>query len=699
MTHQTPIFDPMVAKMHAFTSRLLILSIIAVAVSSAVNVYASPVDLYNGNTLVPGSFTDVGEAINSNLDGNKIVISGDNATHNVTATNSARSTLTVRGDSDSSQRTISVGTDVLYNFSEQGNYQFTFENLKYQGTGGGYDDFYNSGFVNYQGTVRRLIHVQGEHDPSSSLQLTLNNTTVSNFGYNVISASGGVSIVDSENATFTENCYDGFDTHSGGVIYSGHDFLIDNSKNITFSKNYLPSGQGGAIYSEGKVTISNSEDILFDRNFGYRWGAWGVNGVAIYSKSDFTISNSKNVVFDSQDTMNGPASAIYCEGNVYIDDSTVEILSNGGHGTEYAIVARNIYFSGDNSNVKFHRNWAYDVELVKQNEFGDYIKSELSFTDNGVYTFGSGIYHQEINASSYADNSTTKIDKAHVSITSSCYDLYNYEGTYYYLRAASISNGGTLTATLDHIDVLNGFFNLDSTAKMELNVVDAGITKKLTMYNDNSASVTDSELVIQGSGKLSKSGAGTLQILAEANGLVSAESFVVSSGRLDYKGYFTGDVKVSAENNESNPIFSPGNSVGEANVTGDVIIDNGLILFEFGAYPGSDSNHDVLNITNGRFSAGEGMINLYFESGDVESWAAEEKFEYLLVSGAGLGYGEYTSMLNPSFTDYFKLLGKNGNLYLVDTSPIPEQVPEPATWALLILGAVGALYFRKRVSK
>lgn len=639
MTHQTPIFDPIVAKMHAFTSRLLILSIIAVAVSSAVNVYASPVDLYNGNTLVSGSFTDVGEAINSNLDGNKIVISGDNATHNVTATNSARSNLTVRGDSDSSQRTVSVGTGVLYDFSVPA--QVTIENLKYEEGG-------------------QLIKVQGD---SSSLKLTLNNTTISKFGAHVISSAGGVEIIDSKNVEIIDTNFEGVSNETGGLIYSGKNVLISNSENIKFNKIQGP-----------------------------RRGGWSFPGLAIYCKGDLTISNTKNMEISVTDGMYG--NAVVCEGNVYFDNSTLRVHHCVGYGVQAPIFSSNAYFSGDNSYVLFYENGTDDIKLSQQID-NVYVKSELSFKDNGVYTFGSGIYLQEIDANSYADNSTTTINKAHVTLEGRTWD----DITTYRLRAASISNGGTLTVNLDQIDVLNGNFNLDNTAKMELNVVDASITKKLTMYNDNSASVTDRELVIQGSGKLSKSGAGTLQILAEANGLVGAESIVVSSGRLDYKGYFTGNVKVAAENNESDPIFSPGNSVGDANVTGNVIIDNGIILFEFGSYPGSDSNHDVLNITNGRFSAGEGMINLYFESGDVESWAAEEKFEYLLVSGAGLGNGEYTSMLNPEFTDYFKLLGKNGNLYLVDTSPIPEPVPEPATWALLILGAVGALYFRKRVRK
>ena len=40
----------------------------------------------------------------------------------------------------------------------------------------------------------------------------------------------------------------------------------------------------------------------------------------------------------------------------------------------------------------------------------------------------------------------------------------------------------------------------------------------------------------------------------------------------------------------------------------------------------------------------------------------------------------------------FGLLGKDGNLYLVTR----YYVPEPSTWAMMILGVAGLLYWRKK---
>ena len=253
-----------------------------------------------------------------------------------------------------------------------------------------------------------------------------------------------------------------------------------------------------------------------------------------------------------------------------------------------------------------------------------------------------------------------------------------------------------MTALLDEIEGVNGIITMDNSAKLELNVTD-GYTKKLTMNaEDVNAPAQDDDLAVQGSGVIEKTGDGTLRILAAAEGLVCAESFVVSSGRLDNKGYFTGAVLVGGS--EADAVFSPGNSVGDAYVDGDVsIINNGVALFEFGThpdgeYPDDDSNHDVLYITNGDFSAGDRMISLYFEEADEADWSYEG-CKYLLVSGAGLPEGDYTSWLY-NYKDLFSLLSESNNLYLV--YPLPEPVPEPSTWALLALGVV-VLFLCKRV--
>ena len=335
-----------------------------------------------------------------------------------------------------------------------------------------------------------------------------------------------------------------------------------------------------------------------------------------------------------------------------------------------------------------------DIYLTVNDAYtSDDVATNLGFSNVGSYSFDGGIY---IELGAYSGNPyNTAINQAQVTIAGRANDTTNY----YQLRRANIFNGGKLTAKLDEIEGVNGIFVMDdNSAKLELNVTGANTKKLLTMSADDvSGSAQDSDLAVQGSGVIEKTGDGTLQILAEAEGLVCAESFVVSSGRLDYKGYYTGAVEVGGS--EADAVFSPGNSVGDAYVDGDVkILNSGVALFEFGEhpdgeYPDDDFNHDVLKITNGRFSAGNELISLYFEVADEADWSYEG-CKYLLVSGAGLPNGDYTPWLDGDFTGLFSLLSEENNLYLV--YPLPEPLPEPSTWALLALGVV-VLFLRKRV--
>jgi hypothetical protein len=62
------------------------------------------------------------------------------------------------------------------------------------------------------------------------------------------------------------------------------------------------------------------------------------------------------------------------------------------------------------------------------------------------------------------------------------------------------------------------------------------------------------------------------------------------------------------------------------------------------------------------------------------------------------------SDLLANFNELFGLQGRTDGLYLIGlgAGPIPpgpdpgSGVPEPSTWALLILGAAGLMYMRKR---
>ena len=534
---------------------------------------------------------------------------------------------------------------------------------------------------------------------------------------------------DQGNYSFTGN----FAVNNGGAIFSTINYtdsetyaamchLNHSRAELNFVDN-TAGEKGGAIYgyeSEihigGKIStfINNRAGIGLDGNLLSDNIASG-HGGAIYCENLLNDAPNKLgyvYVFSAESTFEsnlayGDGGAIYCDHFTAISGSQSNFSNNkatrGG-----AIFTPYMEFSGNNASATFTGNYANFNNTVNEKVYGndiycpvDYLYSlsdgyestNLAFVHEGTYSFDGGIYIEYSERDMYEDDPyNTVINKSQVTIAGRANDSTNY----YQFRRASISNSGKLTAKLDEIEGVNGIITMDNTAKLELNVTGAN-PKKLTMnIEDVNTPAQDDDLAVQGSGVIEKTGDGTLQILAEAEGLVCAESFVVSSGRLDYRGYFTGSVEVGGS--EADAVFSPGNSVGDAYVQGNVkILNSGAALFEFGKhpdgeYPDDDSNHDVLNITNGKFSAGNKMISLYFEKSDADDWSYDG-CKYLLVSGANLPNGDYTSWLD-NYKDLFSLLSEDNNLYLV--YPLPEPLPEPSTIALLLLGVAGLLYVRKR---
>ena len=250
---------------------------------------------------------------------------------------------------------------------------------------------------------------------------------------------------------------------------------------------------------------------------------------------------------------------------------------------------------------------------------------------------------------------------------------------------------GTLALTGDAVKA-NSSIEIADDATLEYNVA-ANKTKELA-FSDT--------ITVSGEGNVIKTGAGKLKIKADGDQF-SSDKFTISAGELDFKGDYNGDLIV-----KTGATLSPGNSVGDLTVYGNAIIETGATgLFEFSAYnedPALQSYDRLIIGSDGSFVIDpNSIIKLYFEGSDANLWAAEGA-EYKLVSDEGF-VDEITDMsdLLGNYTSLFGLEGRLDGLYLIGlgAGPAPEPgsgVPEPSTWALLLLGTAGLFWLRRKNS-
>ena len=242
-------------------------------------------------------------------------------------------------------------------------------------------------------------------------------------------------------------------------------------------------------------------------------------------------------------------------------------------------------------------------------------------------------------------------------------------------------NEGTLKLSGDAIKT-NAPITLGNDGALEYYLA-AGQTKKLTITNASK---------IAGTGQIVKTGEGTLQICTESAGLVDASSFVVSSGRLDMKEYFKGTLDV-----EAGATLSPGNSVGTLTVDGTYLLDKfGTLLLEVGK---NDQGAIVIDqlFVNG---------NATFESGSIiditldpsSSLVGGDEFSSVIITAnnaESIFDDVQAAIRSYYFTDL--TVTRSGNEISLSGRLDPNAVPEPSTWALLVLGVIALAYMRKRV--
>ena len=247
------------------------------------------------------------------------------------------------------------------------------------------------------------------------------------------------------------------------------------------------------------------------------------------------------------------------------------------------------------------------------------------------------------------------------------------------VASGSVTFGGD-SVTLKNLT--GGSLNNDGTIAVSSTVSTEG---NLTLYNDDTSKFIG---FITAADTIEKTGEGTLQVYAAANGGgVHAEKFIVSSGRLDLKDYYKGKLEV-----KTGAKLSPGNSVGTLTVDGEFNLNSAAILLIEQDETGVDQliaksynidDNAVLELDFGSAQLGQSYVILLQKDGDTPV-EFTDKYQT----------DEFWNSILSSDSAYYWNLSVEGNAVMAYLDA--NAVPEPSTWALLILGAVGLLYWRKK---
>ena len=517
-----------------------------------------------------------------------------------------------------------------------------------------------------------------------------------------------------------------------GYIYLGYDYDVDNdvftvsetsgtlalknsaaSKTITVGNLYMAKGTviawgadkptlAGAIYVESSEATIFSQDaatlyitssivkntsdavlnlIPYDKN-----GSKGVICIKGTSNINCPLKLTKGTLFfdgsnsfDSDFGVNLQDGTSMKLGGNYVGVADTSIVINGsvlyGHleGTSAnKVVYSNIIVpDGSTLNAKNSYGAGAKGSMVFGGDLqgsGALVVDTVGSTNTNSLTLG------------HSENSftgTVSVNSGKLQFTVLGYDNVTYTGTNALINAASVAVASG--ATIDVGDTTQTLNNLSGAGTVTVGQ-DGSLTLNNTELSKFSGSISAPEV--------KKTDDGTLQIYSAAENMIVADSFVVSSGRLDMQKYFKGVLTVGEKLDPENyltAIFSPGNSVGSLEITGDFTLNPGsTLLLEF-----DETGADSLLVSGTTEFAEGSIITLALDEG--ASPVPNQQVSFQLP--ANIGSFENAELSYPS---YLTGISYNPTTGVLSATVDANAVPEPSTWALLALGVV-VLFLRKRV--
>ena len=445
--------------------------------------------------------------------------------------------------------------------------------------------------------------------------------------------------------------------------------------------NEIPTIDGASIVNEGTISNWNPSSPTYDNDIQIK----GVGGFRAGWEKTVSFSGKISDYTDANGTTPGKLIVERDSGNVLIlngsNDYSGGTQIGGGQvyydigsvtntvqvdGTPYGTGPLSFGYAGSSVNLNGH-----SISL-----------GGLDGSNNIVGSInGSGTLTVDTGSDDYSTDSTIN---GTINLVKEGSGKQTLNGSNTYTGTTTISEG-TLELGAD-----NTLYNLSGGSESNPVTLDAG-NNNLTINTTGNeeklfvGSISASEITVNATDDA------PFQIYTAADGLVNAESFVVSSGRVDVKGCMQADVEVG-----SDATFSPGNSVGSVNVDGDFKLTGELLMEVDG------TGADILTCDTFTMNGGTAVLNWqndeipFFSTLDIiisESSDLSDVYENLVDN---IDFSTSPTVKQLYKDRYIKVLLVGDDSNIIRLSIDRNAVPEPSTWALMILGAAGLLYLRKR---
>ena len=547
----------------------------------------------------------------------------------------------------------------------------------------------NNAAITYGSNVQELDNLSGTSAAASitgSAALTLNNTqstqyagSINGTGVNVRKTGAGELELSGNNG-FTgalavaagtlslsgTNVYTGPTTVTGGTLNLETENAIVNSASIvnnaaiTFGANnqqFNNLSGSGTITGAAALTLNNSAPTTFSgkiNGIGTSLEKIGTGTITLTGQNTYTGATtvtegvlnmeSENVIASSSSVVNNAAIAY---------DGDNQVFKN---------------LSGNTATATITGTAALTLENNTATEYAG------SINGNGARIEKTGMGTLTLSGANTYTGQTTVTD-----------------GTLNLTAAQSVANSSGVTNNAAIVYTGTQKFNNLSGNTAASTITGSG---NLELANDTDSSYIG--LFSLDSSQVTKTGAGILTLDSPNSDTRSTmESVAVNSGAMNMAGFYQTSVTVLG-----NAEFSPGETIGTADLNGNFLLNSAAILtLDIGKLDGGVFAADKL-LTEGNITLdAASVINLAY---DGTNPGVSASYDLLQTTGTGnsiIGWDlfDWTNLITAAGFDLnnWEIIASDTSVKLNYTAP-EILVPEPSTWTLLLLGALGLLWLRRK---